>query len=43
MGLDFADALHLARSEGCDALISFDRPLVQLAAQLNLQPPIQSP
>ena len=43
MGLDFADALHLARSEGCDALISFDRPLAQLAAQLNLQPSVQSP
>ena len=43
MGLDFADALHLARSEGCDALISFDRPLAQLASQLNLQPPVQSP
>ena len=24
-GLDFADALHLARSEGCEAFITFDR------------------
>jgi predicted nucleic-acid-binding protein len=42
-GLDFADALHLARSEGCGALISFDRQLAQIATQLNLQPIVQSP
>lgn len=42
-GLDFADALHLARSEGCGALLSFDRQLAQLAAQLDLQPGVQSP
>jgi len=42
-GLDFADALHLARSEGCVALLSFDRQLAQLASQLELQPVVQSP
>ncbi len=42
-GLDFADALHLARSEGCGPLLSFSRQLARLAAQLNLQPGVQSP
>ena len=42
-GMDFADALHLARSEGCGALISFDRHLVLLAGQLNLQPAVRLP
>jgi len=42
-GLDFADALHLARSEGCGALISFDRQLAVLAGQLNLQPAVKCP
>ena len=42
-GMDFADALHLARCEGCGALVSFDRQLAQVAGQLNLQPPVQSP
>ena len=42
-GMDFADALHLARSEGCGALISFDRQLAMVAGQLNLQPAVKSP
>ena len=42
-GMDFADALHLARSEGCGALISFDRHLALLAGQLNLQPAVRLP
>ena len=42
-GMDFADALHLARSEGCGALISFDRHLALLAGQLNLQPAVRRP
>jgi len=42
-GMDFADALHLARSEGCGALVSFDQKLAQLAEQLNLQPTVQCP
>lgn len=42
-GMDFADALHLARSEGCGALISFDRQLAQVAGALDLQPPVKIP
>lgn len=42
-GMDFADALHLARSEGCGALISFDRQLAHLADELCLQPRVKPP
>ncbi len=42
-GLDFADALHLARSEGCGALISFDRALARLVAERHLQPGVVEP
>jgi len=42
-GMNFADALHLARSESCGALISFDRQLALVAGQLNLQPTAKSP
>lgn len=31
-GMEFADALHLARSSHCDAFISFDRRLARRAA-----------
>ena len=30
-GMDFADALHLAKAEGCTAFLSFDRNLARLA------------
>lgn len=30
-GMDFADALHLAASEGCDAFASFDHKLAAVA------------
>ena len=40
-GLDFADALHLLRSEGCAALVSFDRALVRKAGELALTPAVQ--
>jgi predicted nucleic-acid-binding protein len=42
-GLDFADSLHLARSEGCRALISFDRSLARCAAGLGLTPSVEEP
>ena len=42
-GVDFADALHLARSEGCEALFSFDRSLIRLAADLALRPKVVEP
>jgi predicted nucleic-acid-binding protein len=42
-GLDFADALHLLRSEGCSALISFDRAFGGQAGQLALNPAVREP
>jgi predicted nucleic-acid-binding protein len=33
-GMDFADALHLAKSRGCDAFVSFDRRLASTAKRL---------
>ncbi len=30
-GLDFADALHLAKAEGCEAFVSFDRRFAAVA------------
>jgi predicted nucleic acid-binding protein len=42
-GMDFADALHFARSEGCGALISFDQQLGMVAEQLSLQPTVRRP
>jgi predicted nucleic-acid-binding protein len=30
-GMDFADALHLARATGCEAFVSFDRQLAAVA------------
>jgi predicted nucleic-acid-binding protein len=34
-GVDFADGLHLAKAEGCDALISFDRNFAKVANGLG--------
>jgi predicted nucleic-acid-binding protein len=34
-GLDFADSLHLAKSEGCDAFVTFDRRLAKAASRLG--------
>ncbi len=34
-GLDFADGLHLAKAEGCDALISFDQDFAKAANALG--------
>lgn len=31
-GMDFADALHLASAEGCEAFVTFDRRLEKAAA-----------
>ena len=30
-GMDFADALHLAKAQGCEAFLSFDRKLAKAA------------
>jgi predicted nucleic-acid-binding protein len=35
-GMDFADALHLAAAEDCEAFITFDRPLVKAARSRGL-------
>ena len=34
-GMDFADALHLAKAWGCDALISFDQRFAAVANALS--------
>jgi len=39
-GLDFADALHLLRSEGCGRFATFDRSLAASAAALSVRPPV---
>jgi predicted nucleic-acid-binding protein len=40
-GLDFADALHLARSSRCSALVTFDRQLARRAKTLAQQPVVE--
>ena len=43
-GLDFADALHLAASNHCENLVSFDdRRFARRARKLQLQPPVVVP
>ena len=37
-GMDFADALHLAKAEGCTAFLSFDRNLAKLAKADGFMP-----
>ncbi|MEQ1930793.1 MAG: type II toxin-antitoxin system VapC family toxin [Parvularculaceae bacterium] len=37
-GMDFADALHLAKSEGCAAFLTFDRKLAKVAKNRSLVP-----
>ena len=34
-GLDFADALHLAKARGCEAFVSFDRMFAKAANQVS--------
>ena len=34
-GLDFADSLHLARAEGCDAFATFDNRFAKAAKALG--------
>ncbi len=34
-GMDFADALHLAKAEDCTAFVSFDRRLAKAAKALS--------
>lgn len=41
-GMDFADALHLGRAEGCTAFASFDRKLAKRAKAVG-GPAVRSP
>ena len=34
-GMDFADALHLAKAQGCDAFVSFDQRFARAANRLG--------
>jgi predicted nucleic-acid-binding protein len=34
-GMDFADALHLARARNCEAFVSFDRQFAKTAEELS--------
>ena len=43
-GLDFADALHLAASESCSELLTFDNQgFARRAEKLRLKPPVRIP
>lgn len=42
-GLDFADALHLARADSCSAFLSFDRRLKKGANAAGLSPVVETP
>lgn len=42
-GLDFADALHLARSGHCGSFVSFDKRLASRAKLLGLEPKVEVP
>ncbi len=37
-GMDFADALHLEKSKGCTAFLTFDRKLAKAAKALSATP-----
>jgi predicted nucleic-acid-binding protein len=37
-GMDFADAVHLAKTEGCEAFVSFDRRLAATARRVGAIP-----
>lgn len=42
-GLDFADALHLARSGHCRAFLTFDQRLLKRAKAARLTPIVEAP
>jgi predicted nucleic-acid-binding protein len=41
-GMDFADGLHLAKSAGCDAFVSFDQDFAKIAEKLGT-PNVRAP
>lgn len=42
-GLDFADALHLARANFCNTFLSFDQRLKKRAKAAGLSPAVEAP
>lgn len=42
-GLDFADALHLARADFCNTFLSFDQRLKKRAKSAGLSPTVETP
>ena len=42
-GIDFADALHLARADSCDVFLSFDRQFRRRASAAGLSPVVEIP
>ena len=42
-GLDFADALHLARANFCSTFLSFDQRLKRRAKAAELSPAVETP
>jgi predicted nucleic-acid-binding protein len=40
-GLDFADALHIARSSRASGFVTFDQRLAKKAKALSLAPPVE--
>lgn len=41
-GLDFADALHLALSQGSEELVTFDRAFAKRSSKLTASPPVRA-
>jgi len=41
-GLDFADALHLALSQNCEELATFDKAFAKLSGKLAARPPVHA-
>jgi predicted nucleic-acid-binding protein len=41
-GMDFADALHLALSQGEEAVMTFDKAFARQATRLALAPPVRT-
>ncbi|MFZ5502867.1 MAG: type II toxin-antitoxin system VapC family toxin [Pseudomonadota bacterium] len=42
-GLDFADALHLARANFCNTFLSFDQRFIRRAKKSGLAPEVRAP
>jgi len=40
-GMELADALHVARLENADELITFDKRFARVAADVGAEPPVR--